>query len=48
MSRIERHPVPAKGIVSIGYDRDSRIMEIEFESGDLLTCADIPELYTKG
>ena len=40
---IHRDPVKSSTIASIGYDRNSRILEIEFQSGVITQFLDVPE-----
>jgi hypothetical protein len=39
---MERTPVTSTDICSIGYDADSQILEIEFNSGGIYQYSDVP------
>ena len=39
---MERKPVSSSNISSIGYDEDSRTLEIEFHSGSIYQYFDVP------
>lgn len=40
---MHRHRVESEALRGIGYDRDARILEIEFVSGSVYRYADVPE-----
>jgi len=40
---MNRIPVSSSNINSIGYDRQSRVLEVEFSSGDVYQYFDVPE-----
>jgi len=40
---MDRIPVSSSNIRSIGYDRQSAILEVEFTSGDVYRYFDVPE-----
>ena len=40
---MNRTPVESRTIRSIGFDRDTRSLEVEFRSGSIYTYADVPE-----
>ncbi len=40
---IERKPIRRGGIKSAGYDRNSRVLEIEFDNGKILQHAGVGE-----
>ena len=42
MSVMERPPVEDKVLVSIGYDADARVLEIEFPRGKVYQYQDVP------
>jgi hypothetical protein len=42
MSTMERTPVEDKVLVSIGYDADARVLEIEFPKGKVYQYLDVP------
>ncbi|SHQ49486.1 KTSC domain-containing protein [Mycobacteroides abscessus] len=48
MSKIKRHAVATIGIVSIGYDREFSVLEVEFNGGHLLTYTGVPEAVYVG
>jgi hypothetical protein len=39
---MERTPVEAKALVSIGYDADQRVLELEFPKGKVYQYLDVP------
>ncbi|GAC1516731.1 MAG: KTSC domain-containing protein [Gemmatimonadaceae bacterium] len=39
---MDRVPVESKSIRAIGYDSDTRVLEIEFRSGGVYDYADVP------
>lgn len=44
--RMEREHVESQALISVGYDPDRRIMEVEFEGGAVYRYLDVPaELY---
>jgi len=40
---MQRTPVKSSNIRSIGYDPQSSILEVEFDSGDIYQYFDVPE-----
>jgi len=40
---MDRTPVSSSNISSIGYDKQSGILEVEFTSGDVYQYFDVPE-----
>ena len=45
---MNRIPVSSSNIVSIGYDKQSAILEVEFSSGSVYQYFDVPEhLYNE-
>lgn len=45
---MNRTPVSSSNICSIGYDRQSRILEVEFTSGDVYRYFEVPEHLYNG
>ena len=43
-----RNPVDSSNITSIGYDKDSNTLEIEFHSGAVYQYFDVPEPIYQG
>lgn len=39
---MERTPVESKALVSVGYDAEQRVLEIEFAKGKVYQYADVP------
>lgn len=39
---MKRHPVKSSNIVSIGYNRNRNILEIEFDGGSVYQYEDVP------
>lgn len=42
-AKIERDTVSSRGILSIGYDRESLLLEVEFQNGSVYQYVDFPE-----
>ena len=40
---MERQSVVSSNIASLGYDPDSRVLEVEFKRGDVYQYLDVPE-----
>ena len=45
---MDRQPVNSSDICSVGYDAESRILEIEFHSGGIYHYAKVPEKLYRG
>lgn len=45
---MERIPVSSSNISSIGYDKQSNILEVEFGSGEIYQYFDLPEHLYNG
>lgn len=45
---MDRRPVSSSNLKSVGYDKDSRILEIEFTSGAIYEYYRVPRLYHIG
>ena len=45
---MERSPVQSSNVASIGYDRDSSTLEIEFVSGSIYQYLNVPESIFTG
>lgn len=39
---MERQPVSSSNLKSVGYDRDRRVLEIEFQNGRVYRYHDVP------
>lgn len=45
---MNREPVTSTNISSIGYDQDTNILEVEFNSGAVYQYFDVPEYVWRG
>jgi hypothetical protein len=41
--KMDRVSVSSSNVDSVGYDSDSQILEVEFNSGDIYQYSDVPE-----
>jgi len=45
---MDRQPVPSSNIRSIGYEPDTRTLEVEFRSGSVYQYSDVPLAVYEG
>ena len=45
---MNRTPVSSSNIISVGYDQQSNILEVEFSSGEVYQYFDVPEHLYNG
>ena len=45
---MERIPISSSSIKSVGYDSDSRLLEVEFRSGAVYHYRDVPDWAVAG
>ena len=45
---MRRQPVESSAIISVGYEKESQILELEFHSGEIYRYSDVPEMVYQG
>jgi len=45
---MDRKPVDSSNLVSVGYDADERILEVEFKGGAIYQYLDVPATVAQG
>ena len=45
---MHRQPVESSAITSVGYEKETQILELEFHSGNIYRYSNVPEMVYQG